>query len=173
MIRLIRSSSEQFHSTPETQTDESYNHPEDLEHFAHHEDIERKEAEKEAQFQGITVEEAIRSHDHVDVPPPTHHEGQEGDVTHQEAGQDYIVPHPHDEQIESETPVQDPPSVPKPKITRVTPPEKQDPSIKFKGASKEGRRKSEWGQGEEGFKAPKAPSDKMRWGLVLSSLFSC
>ena len=54
---------EEFHSTPETQTDEAYNHPEDLEHFAHHEDIERQEAEREARFQGISVDEALKQHD--------------------------------------------------------------------------------------------------------------
>jgi hypothetical protein len=52
---------EQFHSTPETQTDESYVHPEDLEHFAHHESIERKEAEREAKFQGVSVEEILNA----------------------------------------------------------------------------------------------------------------
>jgi len=52
--------SEQFHSTPETQTEESYTHPEDLEHFAQHESIERKEAEREAVFQGVTVEEILK-----------------------------------------------------------------------------------------------------------------
>ncbi|KAJ8455426.1 hypothetical protein ONZ45_g18949 [Pleurotus djamor] len=36
---------EMYHSTPETQTDESYNHPEDLEHFAQHDAIEHQEAE--------------------------------------------------------------------------------------------------------------------------------
>ncbi|KIJ22200.1 hypothetical protein PAXINDRAFT_106111 [Paxillus involutus ATCC 200175] len=56
---------EQFHSTPETQTDEAYNHPEDLEHFGHHETIERQEAEREAQYQGITVEEAMQAHEEV------------------------------------------------------------------------------------------------------------
>ena len=55
--RLYRSLAEQYHSTPETQTDESYTHPEDIEHFAHHEEIERQEAEREARFQGISVEE--------------------------------------------------------------------------------------------------------------------
>ena len=53
---------EKFHNTPETQTDDSYTHPEDIEHFAHHEEIERKEAEKEAKFQGMSVEEVIKSH---------------------------------------------------------------------------------------------------------------
>ena len=59
----LRHIAEQFHSTPDTQTDESYNHPEDIEHFAAHEAIERKEAEREAEFQGISVEEAIKVHE--------------------------------------------------------------------------------------------------------------
>nr|VWO94406.1 EF-hand domain-containing protein [Ganoderma boninense] len=48
---------EQFHSTPETQTDEAYTHPEDLEHFAHHEKIERIEAEQQHEQQQKSGEE--------------------------------------------------------------------------------------------------------------------
>ena len=71
-----------YHSTPETQTDESYNHPEDIEHFAQHEQIEREEAEREAKFQGISVEEALAQHEHVELEssednntPPANAEG--------------------------------------------------------------------------------------------------
>lgn len=52
-----------YHNTPETQTDESYNHPEDIEHFSQHEAIEKQEIIKEAKFQGISVEEAQAAHD--------------------------------------------------------------------------------------------------------------
>jgi hypothetical protein len=45
-------------------------HAEDLEHFAHHEEIELIEAEREAKFQGISVEEALAQHDHDSQPPP-------------------------------------------------------------------------------------------------------
>ncbi|CAE6428497.1 unnamed protein product [Rhizoctonia solani] len=44
---------EMYHNTPETQTDESYNHPEDIEHFAHHEEIERVEEEREHKYEGL------------------------------------------------------------------------------------------------------------------------
>lgn len=115
---------EQFHSTPETQTDESYNHPEDIEHFSHHENIEFLEAEREAQYQGITVEEALRSHEEPAVKPE---------------------------------------SVTKPKITRGAP--KQDPAVKYKDIAKEKENQSEWGTGEQGYKQPKSPVEKMR--LVL------
>ena len=36
----------------------AYVHPEDFEHFAHHETIEREETEWEVKYQGISVEEA-------------------------------------------------------------------------------------------------------------------
>ncbi|KZP28919.1 hypothetical protein FIBSPDRAFT_917554 [Athelia psychrophila] len=132
---------EEYHSTPETQTDESYNHAEDLEHFAAHESIELKEAEKEAKFQGITVEEALASHDPDAVPPPPAAENNEG------AGAG-----------EPATPI----LPPNPKVTRVTPPEKQDPAIRYKDAASEKDKTSEWGVGDEGYKPPSSPSDKMR-----------
>lgn len=111
---------EQYHSTPETQTDDSYNHPEDIEHFSHHEKIELEEAEREAVYQGISVEEAMREHD---LP----------------------------EQAES---------APRPKITRGAP--KQDPAVKYKDIEKETESQSEWGTGEQGYKQPKSPGEKMR-----------
>ncbi|GAA5855468.1 hypothetical protein JCM8547_007844 [Rhodosporidiobolus lusitaniae] len=43
---------EQFHNTPETQTEEAYNHPEDIEHFMAHEQIEDEEEERERHFTG-------------------------------------------------------------------------------------------------------------------------
>lgn len=110
---------EQFHSTPETQTDGSYNHPEDLEHFAHHEAIEREEAQREAKYQGITVEEALAQHDPDAQPKQS-------------------------------------------KVTRVTPPEKQDPEVRYGDAKEESKNKAEWGSGDEGFKAPKTPAERLR-----------
>ncbi|KAJ7109816.1 hypothetical protein C8R44DRAFT_263585 [Mycena epipterygia] len=163
---------EEFHSTPETQTDESYNHPEDLEHFAHHEEIERKEAVKEAAFQGISVEEALKSHE----LPPDHAAAPAGGETVQTpeelAQHPAAVPHPHDEQVVPEPPVEAPSVTDsKPKVTRVPPPEKQDPSVKFKGAKTEGDRKGEWGTGSEGYKPPTNPSDKMRKNLPYKYKF--
>ncbi|KAF7337579.1 Precursor to secretory protein Ssp120 [Mycena sanguinolenta] len=157
---------EEFHSTPETQTDESYNHPEDLEHFAHHEEIERKEAIKEAAYAGITVEEALAAHEHAEaaaqgetpVEPPV-------DAAQHPAA----VPHPHDEQIVVEPLVEPPahvvPGSGKPKVTRVPPPEKQDPSVKFNHAKSEAEKKGEWGSGSDGYKPPTRPGDKMRKNL--------
>ncbi|KAG6380764.1 hypothetical protein JVT61DRAFT_5148 [Boletus reticuloceps] len=117
---------EEYHSTLETQTDEAYNHPEDIEHFAHHEKIELLEAEREARYQGITVEEALHAHEH-DTPPKAE-------------------------------------SAPRPKITRGAP--KQDPADKYKNIAKEKENQSEWGTGEQGYKQPKSPVEKMRSVLL-------
>jgi nucleobindin len=123
---------ELYHSTPETQTDESYTHPEDIEHFAIHDQIERAEAEREAEFQGITVEEALHQHD----APPKEPEGGSA----------------------------------RPKLTRITPPEKQDPLVKFGSAAEDAKARSEWGSGEEGFKPPKTPAERLRYEITVSSL---
>ncbi|SPO30383.1 related to SSP120 - secretory protein [Ustilago trichophora] len=52
---------ELYHNTPETQTDEAYNHKEDIEHFAHHEKIEQEEERRERKAEGLpTIEEDER-----------------------------------------------------------------------------------------------------------------
>lgn len=155
---------EQFHSTPETQTDDAYNHPEDIEHFAQHEAIERQEAEREAKFQGITVEEALEAqrHPQADPPPQQPLDGStQGMPPSSQA-------HPHDDQGVPFSPVSDPPA---PKITRLTPPEKQDPNVRFKDASSQAGRKGEWGTGQAGYKAPTEPGDRMRKNLPYKYKF--
>lgn len=52
---------ELYHNTPETQTDEAYNHKEDLEHFAKHEKIEEEEERRERKAEGLpSIEEDER-----------------------------------------------------------------------------------------------------------------
>lgn len=52
---------ELYHNTPETQTDDSYNHKEDLEHFAKHEKIEEEEERRERKAEGLpSIEEDER-----------------------------------------------------------------------------------------------------------------
>lgn len=41
-----------------------------MEHFAQHEAIERKEAEREAKFQGVSVEEILKAQEMVDAQKP-------------------------------------------------------------------------------------------------------
>lgn len=111
-----------------------------MEHFAQHEAIELKEAEKEAKFQGITVEEALAQHEpEAQAPPPP------ATGSTEEAPAPVLPPNP--------------------KVTRVTPPEKQEPAVKFKEASQEKGKQAEWGAGDDGYKSPSSPSDKMRKNL--------
>jgi len=49
-----------------------------------------------------------------------------------------------------------------PRVTRVTPPEKQEPEIRYGGAKEESKNKAEWGTGDEGFKTPKTPAERLR-----------
>ncbi|KDE03257.1 hypothetical protein MVLG_06251 [Microbotryum lychnidis-dioicae p1A1 Lamole] len=61
---------EKYHSTPETQGEESYIHPEDIEHFTAHDQIEKEENERVLEFQGISSsdkKDSIHSPDHQQV----------------------------------------------------------------------------------------------------------
>ncbi|KAL0951842.1 hypothetical protein HGRIS_008503 [Hohenbuehelia grisea] len=153
---------EKYHSTPETQTDESYNHAEDLEHFAMHEEIERKEAEREAKYQGLSVDEVLKSHEHDGEKKPSAPDADAPAPADPAAVPDHPE-HPHNDQAAPEPGAPaEPPKVQVPKVTRVTPPEKQDPSVRFKDAGREGSQKPEWGTGDEGYRAPKNPADRLR-----------
>ncbi|KAL0571219.1 hypothetical protein V5O48_010742 [Marasmius crinis-equi] len=148
---------EEFHSTPETQTDESYVHPEDIEHFAQHESIERKEAEREAKYRGIAVEEVIKQQEEAeqhahDVPTGRG----------EELPKPVAADHPHGEQIEEQKGPEEPSTASNPRVTRVAPPEKQDPAVRFRNAKAEAERKGEWGSGEAGYQRPVKAEDKMR-----------
>lgn len=68
------------------------------------------------------------------------------------------------EKVEEPAPV-------KPKLTRVTPPEKQDPAVRYREASKQREKKAEWGSGDDGYKSPTSPSDKMRKNLPYKVKF--
>ncbi|KAL4067319.1 hypothetical protein V8B97DRAFT_1977232 [Scleroderma yunnanense] len=129
---------EQYHSSPETQKDESYIHPEDIEHFSHHDAIERQEYEREARYQGISVEEAAHAHDEPPVRSPSEEHQQEPMAAEQAA------------------------SAPRPKITRGVPPERLDPAVRYKGIGKDSAGQSEWGTGDAGYKPPKSPAERLR-----------
>ncbi|KZS93324.1 hypothetical protein SISNIDRAFT_549703 [Sistotremastrum niveocremeum HHB9708] len=133
-----------YHATPESQTDDSYTHPEDIEHFAEHEAIEAEEERRERVYQGIREE--------GEAPSPSHNTSEENVEIPPAVNPD----HPHDDQAAfNAQPV-------KPKIERVVPSEKLDPSVRFAGAREEGEQKPDWGQGPEGYRRPKSPADKMR-----------
>lgn len=54
-------------------------------------------------------------------------------------------------------------------VVRVTPPERQDPSVKYAGEKPHG---DEWGTGERGYKSPRDASDKLRKNLPYKVQFS-
>jgi len=106
-----------------------------MEHFAQHESIERKEAEREAKFQGVTVEEILK--------------------LQEEAVAAAAAAAAASQETQKTVPVSKP-------VTRVTPPEKQEPAVKYKDAGTVGARKGEWGTGEAGYKPPTEPGEKLR-----------
>ncbi|KAH9837329.1 precursor to secretory protein Ssp120 [Rhodofomes roseus] len=139
---------EEFHSTPDTQTDESYTHPEDLEHFAQHEHIEHEEAEREARFQGISVDEALKQHE----PHPEDKAQQPVQVASNTGGNST-----------PEDPADDPalqPAKPGPVIPKFTrgKQEDEDPAVRYQNAKASGQ----WGEGGSGYAAPKAPSERLK-----------
>jgi len=140
---------EQFHSTPETQTDESYTHPEDIEHFKHHEHIERVEAEREAKYTGLTVEEILAAQQAAEAA--AQHVGSGETPQQQTDGSQQAIP-----------------PLGRPPVVRVAPPEKQDPAVKY--ADKKPDR-DEWGTGEKGYKTPKDASERMRKNLPYKYKF--
>jgi len=181
---------EVYHSTPETQTDESYNHPEDLEHFAMHEKIEAEEEARERRFQGLAADEPLNPHEHDhDHPAPAASSEVVRDPTDQTPqghgqpqipGAQSLAPeatpaeHPHDDQKAFGVPdstLAEAPAHPKVTVNRETPPEMQPPEVRYGKAAAEGRSKSEWGQGEDGYKRPKTPADKMRKNLPYKYKF--
>lgn len=126
---------EKYHSTPETQTDDSYNHPEDIEHFSHHERIERQETERESKFTGVSVEELEAAQAQVEAEAETAKQMNDAPQSDQQHGTG------------------------KPPVIRVPPPEKQDPAVRYAG---EKPHDEEWGAGERGYKPPRDASDRMR-----------
>lgn len=147
---------EEFHSTPETQTDDSYTHPEDLEHFAQHEKIEHEEAEREARFQGISVEDALKQHE----PHPEENKAQ----------QPVQVPSGTDGETAAQDPALDDPALQPakpgpvvPKFTR-SKQEDDDPAVRYQNAKANGQ----WGEGDHGYAAPKLPSDRLKCVVILT-----
>jgi len=135
---------EEFHSTPESQTDEAYVHKEDIEHFAQHEKIEQKETEREAKFQGISVDELIRQQLAAAEAYDKAKAAEDAKAAAAAAN--------------GETPVA---TADTPKVTRIRPPEKVDPRVKYADVREEAL-KGEYGEGPAGYKSPVKPEEKMK-----------
>lgn len=152
---------EEFHSTPDTQTDESYVHPEDLEHFAQHAEIERLEIAREAEYQGISVEDALVAHEEAEAAAANVVAERNNVVIEEPGSGSEQVPLEQAQEPGVEADAQKLP--PKPRYTRTPKPEKHDPSAAYRGAHSDGEASGEWGSGDSGYKVPKTPGERMRY----------
>ncbi|ORY23425.1 hypothetical protein BCR39DRAFT_582863 [Naematelia encephala] len=155
---------ELYHSTPETQTDESYSHPEDIEHFRHHQHIEEIEDERERKFEGLP-ETADLTEDHVASDPLDEHAHEEGE------GPSDAPPIP-----ESTLQPGDPAPPPPPRIERMSPgaqPQRfqkgKEPGREAWIAAKEAALGGEYGD-ELG--RPRNPVERLRSGVPYSESLS-
>lgn len=171
--------SEMYHATPETQvdlitqvsfrvliflqTDDSYHHPEDLEHFDKHESIEAEEQRRERKFTGLSEKEMVDLLQASVVNGKTSQNTKENTSGDAEASvndtspkQSVQIPAGEQEILQQAL------SAAKPKYTRDTPPEELEPSEKYADALKNRESQAEWGKGKDGYKRPKTPADKMR-----------
>ncbi|KWU44074.1 hypothetical protein RHOSPDRAFT_18556 [Rhodotorula sp. JG-1b] len=128
---------EQYHNTPETQTEESYVHPEDIEHFMSHETIEHEEEAREREFTG----------EDPDIAPEDLGSTREEAQFVREAVKDEDQHNPHAEMVSP------PPSAKK---------EMPRPAAKFSQDAREARQRGEWGTGQADFARPKDAADRLR-----------
>jgi len=160
-----------YHSTPETQTDESYNHPEDQAHFEHHETIELDEENKERAYQGLDpLKELPEDHDH---------DGEGGSAASEEK-----TPLEEAEEIEA-IKAQDPnritpmdgeghivPEVdrPNPRYTRQRKPNEAEAEEVLK-AAREAKEQPGYGEGPDGYQRPRTKGDRARRNMPYKYKF--
>lgn len=113
------------------------------EHFGNHEKIELAEENKERKFQGLselTAEEMHKIHEEEDAA----FEARQKAAAEEEAEAAKAT-----------------------NSAKFQRPAKPDARELLKGAVREANQKSEWGTGEDGYKRPKTPADKLRYFLVF------
>lgn len=165
---------EMYHSTPETQTDDAYNHPEDLEHFAKHEAIEEEENRRERKFTGLSEDEMTpnkaSSESNARSPENAEPENPIGAPNTPDSNQTTPAL-AQDIPVGDQQTLQQAMSAAKPKYTREVPPEEMEPAEKYAGELKDRESLPEWGKGKEGYKRPKTPADRMRRNLPYKYKF--
>jgi len=162
---------EMHHATPETQTDDSYNHPEDLEHFEKHEAIEAEENRRERAFTGLSEEDMEKMQKFVREQLAAIKEKSEPSES---STNNASAPNPLGEPAAdagNQQVLQGAMSAVKPKFTREVPPEAMEPAEKYADALKDRENMPEWGKGKDGYKRPKTPADKMRRNLPYKYKF--
>ncbi|GAA5935887.1 nucleobindin SSP120 [Sporobolomyces koalae] len=169
---------EKYHNTPETQREEDYIHPEDIEHFMSHEQIEAEEEEKVAIFTGeepdIPADERVTAEDvqqHIfnelnglsDEPTDAEKESQR--ELDENVGSTATDPSARPDSSRPWTTVP-----PKPRGT-VSAEEQarqerasfaRQQAAKFGKDVKEASRRGDWGTGESAFERPRDAADRLR-----------
>ncbi|WWD16657.1 hypothetical protein CI109_101087 [Kwoniella shandongensis] len=151
---------ELYHSTPETQTDESYTHAEDIEHFRHHGAIEDEEDARERIFEGLN-EQADLAKDHVAADPLDEHAHAPGEGP--------ADPVPIAEGEGALKPGDEVDAPPRPK--RVDPAAAPQRILNAGGAKDEWESAKQVAQGQPGYDGhgrPRSPEERLRTGVPYS-----
>lgn len=148
---------EMYHNTPETQGEDSYTHPEDLEHFEHHEAIEREEEDRARKAQGlpptdpnIPLDDQTAQPDHDEIEARLREkEAASGDTNGSGAQQVFQAAAASQPSAEEDA-----------RQARAKASKEQ--ASRLKEASKEAAARGAWGENGEGFKKPKDKVDRLR-----------
>jgi len=100
---------------------------------------------KEAEYQGISVEEALAEHEKAEAAAEAHEREREE--------------REREEQKRRAKPT-----------TRPVNPEKLDPSVRYGGAARESEEFGEWGTGDKGYKIPSTPGERLRSAWLIRLL---
>lgn len=166
---------EMYHNTPETQTEESYIHPEDIAHFEHHEDIERHEEDLARKAQGLPPTDPNRPLDEQ-TEQPDHDEkeaalfekqrnaalaqnGMEQQVfaAQVQAGAEAAAAGGPSSSNSDDSDMSEEERARRQRARQV-----QEQSRKLKEQSKKAQERGAWGDKGEGFKKPKDKIDRLR-----------
>lgn len=160
-----------YHNTPETQTEESYTHPEDIAHFDHHEDIEREEEDKSRKAQGLPPTDPNKPLDEQ-TEQPDHDEKEALLFEKQRAAnfanngleqQIFDAAASSGQQQQRSTQEKDDEGLSnEEKARKKRSRESQEQSRKLKEQSRQAAERGAWGEKGEGFKKPKDKIDRLR-----------
>jgi hypothetical protein len=160
---------EMYHSTPETQTEESYTHPEDIAHFEHHEDIERAEEDRARKAQGLPPTDPNRPLDEQTEQPD--HDEKEAALFEKERAQ-ALAANGMEQQVfaaaagkaasDLNNDDDDSNVSPEEKARMARSRAAKEQARKLNDQSRQAAERGAWGEKGEGFKKPKDNVDRLR-----------
>lgn len=157
---------EMYHNTPDTQTEDSYVHPEDIAHFAHHEDIEREEEDRIRKAQGLPPTDPNKPLDEQTEQPD--HDEKEAAMFERQRAQflsEQGMQQPEQQQVfapASDDDAADNNISQEEKARMERSRSAQEQARKLKDQSRQAAERGAWGEGGEGFKKPKDKVDRLR-----------